>query len=119
MFEHGNQRRTVLKGLAASAALSLAGVRAGHGQPKETQDKVTEAAKQEGGFLWYDHFGREEGQGSRIAGKTTAPEGHLRSREDDRRKPLTQRGFRYHKSVFGCLPCSFTDLLSCVVDALS
>ncbi len=40
-------------------------------------------------------LGREEGQGSRIAGKTTAPEGHLRSREDDRRKPLTQRGFRY------------------------
>jgi hypothetical protein len=26
---------------------------------------------------------------------------------------------RYLKSVFGCLPCSFTDLLSCVVDALS
>ena len=24
---------------------------------------------------------------------------------------------RYLKSVFGCLPCSFTDLLSCVVDA--
>ena len=62
MFEHGNHRRTVLKGLAASGALSLAGVRAGYGQAKETQDKVTEAAKQEGSFLWYDHFGREEGQ---------------------------------------------------------
>jgi iron(III) transport system substrate-binding protein len=62
MFEHRNHRRSVLKGLAASGALSLAGVRAGHGQAKETQDKITEAAKQEGGFLWYDHFGREEGQ---------------------------------------------------------
>ena len=40
-------------------------------------------------------LGREEGQGPRIAGKTTAPEGHLTSREKDRRKPLTQRGFRF------------------------
>jgi len=26
---------------------------------------------------------------------------------------------RYLKSAFGCLPCSFTHLLSCTVDALS
>jgi transposase len=39
-------------------------------------------------------LGREEGQGSNIAGKATAPEGHLTSREKDRRKPLTQRGLR-------------------------
>ena len=63
MFEHGNHRRTVLKGLAASGALSLAGVRAGYGQAKETQDKTIEAAKQEGlshvacmsGCQWMDN----------------------------------------------------------------
>ena len=40
-------------------------------------------------------LGREEGQGPRIAGQATAPEGHLTRREKDRRNPLTQRGFRY------------------------
>ena len=52
----------MLSMLAASGALSLAGVCPGYGQAKETQHKIAEAAKQEGGFLWYDHFGREEGQ---------------------------------------------------------
>jgi hypothetical protein len=29
------------------------------------------------------------------------------------------KNIRYLKSALGCLPCSFTHLLSCVVDALS
>jgi transposase len=40
-------------------------------------------------------LGREEGQRSRTTTKTTAPEEHLTGREDHRRSPLTQRGFRY------------------------
>jgi transposase len=40
-------------------------------------------------------LGREEGPGSKIAGETTAPEGHLSSLQQDRRNPLTQRGVRY------------------------
>ena len=39
-------------------------------------------------------LGREEGQGPRIAGKGTAPEGHLTRLEKDRWNALTQRGFR-------------------------
>src|SRR5258708_33687804 len=33
------------------------------------------------------------------AGEAPAPEGHLTHREEDRRNPLTQRGFRYARPV--------------------
>jgi hypothetical protein len=48
-------------------------------------------------------LGRGEGQGSRIAGKAAAPEGHLTSREKGRRNPLTQRGFRSARVFLGPL----------------
>src|ERR1700722_13776973 len=39
-------------------------------------------------------IGHEEGPRPRFPGQDTAPEGHLTSAEEGRRKPLTQRGIR-------------------------
>ncbi len=49
--------------------------------------------------------------------RVAATTGVTLSDEGSRRERARSR--RYLKSALGCLPCSFTDLLSCVVDALS
>lgn len=52
-------RRDVVKGVSAAAALSLLGSRSGRA---EVPQSVLDGAKKEGALLWYDGYAREDGE---------------------------------------------------------
>jgi len=60
MLQGGQDRRSVIKGLAAAGGLALLGNSAA--SSAETLEAVIEGAKKEGGLLWYEAFSREEGE---------------------------------------------------------
>jgi iron(III) transport system substrate-binding protein len=55
-----SDRRQFVKGLTATGALSLAGV--APTMAGSVRDDVIKAAEKEGGFIWYDHYGRDQGE---------------------------------------------------------